>query len=93
MPADIVKTLDKVLSEVNTANAATPARLRQRDSQADRGCGAHARRHQREVERLRADAIYLTLGLSRHYQGQYWPLVVGVHVVPDYAAAIDLEQP
>ena len=49
--------------------------------------------HSALVERLRADAIYLTLGLSRHYQGQYWPLVVGVHVVPDYAAAIDLEQP
>ena len=31
--------------------------------------------HSALVERLRADAIYLTLGLSRHYQGQYWPLV------------------
>ena len=41
------------------------------------------------VERLHADAIYLTLGLSRNYQGQYWPLVVGVHVVPDYDAVID----
>jgi hypothetical protein len=47
--------------------------------------------HSALVERLRADAIYLTLGLSRHYQGQYWPLVVGVHVVPDYDATIDLE--
>ena len=42
------------------------------------------------VERLRADAIYLTLGLSRNYQGQYWPLVAGVHVVPDYDAVIDV---
>ena len=47
--------------------------------------------HSALVERLRADAIYLTLGLSRHYQGQYWPLVVGVHVVPDYDATIDVE--
>jgi hypothetical protein len=44
------------------------------------------------VERLRADAIYLTLGLSRNYQGQYWPLVVGVHVVPDYEATIDVNR-
>ena len=44
------------------------------------------------IERLHADAVYLTLGLSRNYQGQYWTLVVGVHVVPDYDAAIDLEQ-
>ena len=47
--------------------------------------------HSALVERLRADALYLTLGLSRNYQGQYWPLVVGVHVVPDYEAVIDVE--
>jgi hypothetical protein len=35
-------------------------------------------------ERLEADAIYLAIGLSRNWQGQYWPLVIGVHVVPDY---------
>jgi hypothetical protein len=35
-------------------------------------------------ERLDADAIYLAIGLSRNWQGQYWPLVIGVHVVPDY---------
>lgn len=43
------------------------------------------------LERLQAEAIYLTLGLSRSYQGQYWPLVVGVHVVPDYAAPVNAE--
>ena len=47
--------------------------------------------HAELFERLRADALYLTLGLSRAYQGQYWPLVVGVHVVPDYDAAIDVD--
>jgi hypothetical protein len=47
--------------------------------------------HSALVERLRADSIYLALGLSRNYQGQFWPLVVGVHVVPDYDAAIDLD--
>jgi len=54
--------------------------------------GQLALEHLTLVERLRADAIYLTLGLSRNYQGQYWPLVVGVHVVPDYDAAIDVNR-
>jgi len=48
--------------------------------------------HSALVERLGADTLYLALGLSRNYQGQYWPLVVGVHVVPDYDAAIDLNR-
>ena len=41
------------------------------------------------VDRLRATAIYLALGLSRGYQGRYWLMIVGVHVVPDYEVAID----
>ena len=41
-------------------------------------------------ERLDAEALYLTLGLSRKYRGVYWPLVHAVHVVPDYNASIDL---
>jgi len=55
-------------------------------------CGQLTLEHATLMERLHADAIYLALGLSRSYQGQYWPLVVGVHVIPDYDAAIDLEQ-
>ncbi len=35
-------------------------------------------------ERLNAAAIYLTVGLGRKWRGEYWPLVVGVHLVPDY---------
>jgi len=35
-------------------------------------------------ERLGVEALYLTAGLSRSWQGEYWPMVVGVHVVPDY---------
>ena len=35
-------------------------------------------------EWLGAEAIYLALGLGRRWHGEYWPLVVGVHVVPDY---------
>ena len=41
------------------------------------------------VERLPAQAIYLTIGLSRKWQGKFWPLVHAVHVVPDYEASID----
>jgi hypothetical protein len=40
--------------------------------------------HDALFKRLRAEALYLAIGLSRTYQGEYWPLVVGVHVVPDY---------
>lgn len=40
--------------------------------------------HDALLRRLDAEAIYLAVGLSRTYQGEYWPLVVGVHVVPDY---------
>ncbi len=39
-------------------------------------------------ERLAANEIYLSLGLSRNWQGAYWPLVVGVHTVPDYEFAL-----
>lgn len=42
------------------------------------------------MARLNAEAIYLTVGLSRKWQGHYWPLVHAIHVVPDYAASIDL---
>jgi hypothetical protein len=45
--------------------------------------------HEMLVEQLEADGIYLAVGLSRNWQGDYWPLVVGVHVVPDYEAVID----
>ena len=40
--------------------------------------------HDTLCERLGAEALYLAVGLSRNWQGEYWPLVVGVHVVPDY---------
>jgi hypothetical protein len=41
------------------------------------------------LTRLNAEALYLTVGLSRKWQGEYWPLVHAVHVVPDYAIMID----
>ncbi len=41
------------------------------------------------ADRLHAQAIYLTVGLSRGYEGRYWLMIVGVHVVPDYEVSID----
>jgi hypothetical protein len=34
-------------------------------------------------------AIWLTLGLTRELHGRRWPLIVGVHTIPDYEAAVD----
>jgi hypothetical protein len=42
-------------------------------------------------DRLGVDDFYLTLGLSRSYEGQYWLLVLGVHTVPDYEVEIDYD--
>jgi hypothetical protein len=36
------------------------------------------------LERLNAETICLAVGLGRKWQDKYWPLVIGVHVVPDY---------
>ncbi len=40
-------------------------------------------------EKLAAQEIYLSLGLSRGFQGKLWLLVIGVHVVPEYRVEID----
>jgi len=45
------------------------------------------------AEKLGARAMYLSFGLSRLHEGRYWPLVVGVHAVPDYEAQIDYSEP
>ena len=42
-------------------------------------------------DRLQVEAAYLTVGLSRKWQGEHWPLVVGVHTVPDYDVQIDAD--
>jgi hypothetical protein len=36
-----------------------------------------------------AARIWLALGLTRAYHGRCWPLVVGVHTLPDYEADLD----
>jgi hypothetical protein len=40
-------------------------------------------------KRLDAHDVFLSLGLSREYQGQLWLLVIGVHLVPDYQVDVD----
>lgn len=40
--------------------------------------------HDALFHRLDAQALHLAIGLSRNWQAECWPLVVGVHVVPDY---------
>lgn len=56
--------------------------------------GGHLALDQRALfERLNAQALYLAIGLSRNWKGEYWPLVIGVHAVPDYEAVIDLDRP
>jgi len=42
-------------------------------------------------QRLAADDVYLSLGLSRGYQDKLWLMVIGVHVVPDYQVEIDYD--
>jgi hypothetical protein len=41
---------------------------------------------------LNANALYLSIGLSRSFEGKIWPLVIGVHPVPDYTIAIDYDR-
>jgi hypothetical protein len=47
--------------------------------------------HDELFEQLNAEVVYLAVGLSREWQREYWPLVVGVHVVPDYKVMVDLD--
>lgn len=39
--------------------------------------------------RLGTDQVFLSLGLSRSFEGTMWPLVIGVHPVPDFEMEID----
>lgn len=42
---------------------------------------------------LGARRIFLAIGLTRLFEGSHWPLIVGVHTIPDYTATIDLANP
>lgn len=41
------------------------------------------------AQRLGVQELYLTIGLARRYEGRCWPMVVGVHAVPDFQIAVD----
>lgn len=35
--------------------------------------------------------VYLAAGLARSYKGAFWPMIIGVHTVPDYEATVDYD--
>ena len=35
--------------------------------------------------------IYLAAGLTRLHKGAFWPMIVGVHTLPDYEATVDYD--
>ena len=43
--------------------------------------------------RLGLQDLFLAIGLTRAFQGAYWPIVVGVHLVPDYDVVVDYSNP
>jgi hypothetical protein len=47
--------------------------------------------HDALCRRLEVDKVYLALGLSRNWRGEYWLLVVGVHTIPGYQADINVD--
>jgi hypothetical protein len=42
-------------------------------------------------ERLGVGEVYLAVGLTRSWKGGYWPIVVGLHTIPDYQAVVDYD--
>jgi hypothetical protein len=41
--------------------------------------------------RLGITQIYLAVGLTRAYRGEFWAIVIGVHTVPDVEAIVDYD--
>jgi hypothetical protein len=41
--------------------------------------------------RFGIEEVYLAVGLTRSFEGRFWPIVIGVHTVPDYEANIDYD--
>ena len=35
--------------------------------------------------------VFLAIGLTRNFEGKCWPIVIGVHTVPDYDALVDYD--
>jgi hypothetical protein len=53
--------------------------------------GAHHQQYDLPAlrRRLGFERLFLAVGLSRTYQSQFWPIIVGVHLLPDYEATVD----
>ncbi|MFH1773493.1 MAG: hypothetical protein ABH874_00835 [Methanobacteriota archaeon] len=41
------------------------------------------------LREIQNSETYFTIGLSRLFKDDYWPMLVGVHTIPDYTASID----
>ncbi len=41
--------------------------------------------------RFGIEKIYLALGLTRSFRGEFWPMVIGVHAEPDFEAEVDYD--
>ena len=37
------------------------------------------------------EEVYLAVGLTRSFKGEFWPIVIGVHTVPDFEAEVDYD--
>lgn len=58
------------------------------------GAGGEVRLDQEALrEKLGVEELYVSFGLSRLHEGRFWPLIVGVHTVPDYSVEIDYSLP
>jgi hypothetical protein len=55
----------------------------------ERSGGMTQRLTRADFERRGKQLTYLTLGLSRLYQGKHWLIIVGVHSIPELAMEID----
>lgn len=53
------------------------------------GASSLSLEHAALVETLSASALCLVVGLSRSWEGEHWPLVAGLHSVPDFNTVID----
>lgn len=41
--------------------------------------------------RIGIQEVYLAAGLTRSFRGDCWPIVIGVHTVPEYSATVDYD--
>ncbi len=100
----VLTRIDRVLSAYrgSTDYGRRPRRLSFRvgNSQFDLSCTdlrwRSVTRGDRDMEALNvlnsAQIIYFALGLTRLFQGHYWPMVVGVHPIPRLAGEVDYDR-